>query len=823
GSNLDIRQTRSFIPWLALQENTAQWLNKSLVGGMTNELALSVRGDVKYFGSDQSIFELGISLADGTLVYREDKEPIKAPKFDIFMTQDDLKVLLPDGGNIGDIAVLESGYGLVDIATADFALGGTGKINLATAPDLLYDYIINDDDSEPVNWQARGVAFGDWEFQYNLRSQEFLNADLNLQTMQSEVSLTNSPTYKIANITGSVGVSELGYTGNLTGYYQGEEIVGTFSDNPKGNVLQVSGLLTIPKITYPYVSGKGRFNLEAYTEGKGSLLLSDYLVTSDMRGIALNLPYPLQKRAKASMPLTIAKSDRAKHSVKYVSLGRELFLGWRDEDDDVVGVELRVPGKRVSSPNRLTIAKGGVIELLPANRLNFDIWYEFLSSLGLTGGDFAKSSNKKSGNSDDFYRSIYEGINQYIEKFPYADINVGKFEWKGSKYDYVNFDYNSQESSWVDFSFQQPQEYQASGKFMLDKSAYKVTADIYGVSILEDVDDKASGDKGSKEKSKQQSEEIIKRLVDYVPGIITPPKNFSKFPAVDLTVQSIYYEGDFIGSISANIATTPSRISLNIKDSNIIGLATRGEFIWERTSSAASKLSLVLDLDGDMDSSYIKNIAARDVDLHFDWAWQGDNKDFHKWYDSASSSLSISSNRGTLVSDRANVLINVVGFLNINSYVRAVTGDFSSWSNSNNTVTYRGANINMDLEKGKYVLQEESKIIFPFVKIDASGHYVIADDKLDANVIATSPTTSILPITALILGASALAPLLISIDIAGGDFFNRFSSAVYKVNGTLADPQSSLVRISDISGKKLDPNDLANQVDIKSRLDSLRF
>lgn len=809
-SDLSLQQTRSFIPWNALQVDTSQWLDKALIQGNTDKLALSLRGDVKYFGSDQTIFELGISLVEGGLLYREDKKPIEAPKFDVFMTNAEIQVLMTEGGRIGEIAQLESGYGVVDIRSADFALGGDGEINLASTPELLYDYVLSNVET-PINWQARGTANGTWEFQYNLRSQEFLNANLNLDTQQSEAGLTDAPTYKITNITGSLGISSSGYVGDWQAYYEGEKVAGSFSDDVRGNVLKLRGALSIPEFLDPYISGKGIFNIEAYTKERGSLLLSDYKITSDMLGIELNLPYPLTKSAGITMPLIFDKISKGKYDNNYLFLDRRLSLGWRNEGTDIVGLEFRIPSKRATSLKHVNLGKGLIVELSPSKTLDFDVWQEVLVDLGLTEDIFTGNNNVGGEVTDNLYRSIYAKITEYLRKIPYGEVNIAKFKLREGKYDYVNFDYNYRQNDWISFSAQREEEYQVSGRVKLMESAYKVFADVYSIYILDD------------EKPTKKKKLDNQRLIDFIPKELHPPNSFLSFPEVEMMVHSVYYQGNLLGGVNSHIQPTPSKMQFTIKDSNIIGLAGTGEFVWELNSPHVSKLSMVLDLEGDIDSSYVQNIEARGVDVHFDWAWQGQNSNFHKWYDDAISSLSIESSRGTLVSDRANVLINVVGFLNLNSYVRAVSGDFSSWSNSNSTIPYRAASISMNLEEGKYVLQDNSKITLSFIKIDGSGAYALATGNLDASVTVTSPTTSVLPITALILGASALAPLLISIDIAGGDFINRFSSAVYRVNGTLANPQSSLVRISDVSGKKLDPDDLASQVDIRSRLDNFRF
>ncbi|MCH9665229.1 MAG: hypothetical protein K0U41_05210 [Gammaproteobacteria bacterium] len=825
GSNLNLQQARSFIPWKTLTPNTAQWLNKSLVGGTTTKLALSMRGDVKDFGLPQTIFELGLSLEDGELKYREDKAPIESSKFDVFMNTDSLDVILPQGGNIGEIAELESGYGVVDIATTDFALGGTGNIYLAAAPELLYDYIIKGE-GEPPTWRMHGNATGDWEFQYNLRSAEFLDADLNLSTVASEVIISEFPNYKITNITGSMGISELGYTGIWDAYYEGEKFTGGFFDTPRGNVFRLSGVLSVPGFLSPYVNGKSEISIEAYTKARGELLFSHYEITSDMRGIELNLPYPLNKRAATSLPLTIGRSEKGTSTTNYITLASRAFLGWRtlnngNNDDKIDGVEILMPGKRVISPQRLSIAKGLLLELSAPVQLDFDKWQESLTDAGVIDALTSNSDNARSTSSaaENLPQMIYTSIAEFIRQFPYGNIDMRGFTWQEHKYDYVGADYDTRQDSWINFAVQRPDAYRTNGRFRLIEPSYKVLLDIDDITIT-DADDSSQA---SSESAQNNRDAPAARLLSYIPQKINPPKDFSKFPSVDLNIQGIYYGRNFIGSINANIITTANQLQAIWDDSQLLGLTGSGRFSWALRSPSSSELSIVTDWQGNLNSEYINNLVAQGVNIHFDWAWQGDNVNFYKWPETATSSLGVSSTRGTIVSDRANILINVVSFLNFNSYVQAATGDLTSFSNTGSTVSYSKANVNLDLNEGAYIVRDDTQIVLSFIKIDGSGSYALVEDNLDLVVTVTSPTASVLPLTALVLGASALAPLLISIDLAGGDFINRFSSAVYQVNGTLANPQSSLARISDISGKKLDPDDLVNQLDIRSRLDNFRF
>lgn len=813
--NADIQQSRSFIPWRRLRPGTGEWLNRSLAGGQVLSAALSMRGDVKDFGSPQALFELAMSVADGELLYQNREEPIKAPIFDIFVDADEVKVILPQGGNIGDFARIDKGYGWVDIDTGHFSLGGEGDIYLKFLPSVLSNYLL---DGETLGWNTSGVAKGDWEFQYNLINNEFEGADFNLATSDGQLILPGGgEDYKMSDISGEIHFSRKGYSGDWTAYFDNNKLEANFIDNSKGNGLQVSGILSVPDSLSQIISinGSSLFNFEAYTKERGNILFSDYEITSDLSGMTLDLPYPLNKPAGTIKPLVFIGEKKDEGTFNSLAMGTDLRISWRTEIGSLTGIAVNIPHNTNQPLSRQNnVAKGIVLQLSNSETIDLNQWQQALNKSAFISSDSSQVAG--SANVIKLTNTIHSRIWDYSQRFPYWDININSVSLGDNKYRNIKVEHTPIINPWIEFYFATEYGHNANGRFKMSQTDPNIFVDLYSLSIKSDKGDHESTNSTS-------SEEDERRFFDYIPKSINPPTSFAQLPSMDIEIQSIFYDDKFIGNFKVTLNPKDYEMKIVLKDSRLMGVKFGGEIMWSLISDTRSKLSFVLDGFGNIPRGYINGLSAESLRVHIDWQWEGINALFAEWEgpNKPSGSLNINSGRGKIVSDRVNILTNIISFLNIDNLGTRLAGDLSDLSADE--ISYRNAALNMDISGFEYMVRDRAIIVLSFMTIEAEGSYNLKDDDLDMLVTVTSPTTKVLPLTALLLGASALTPLLLSIDIAGGEFINRFSSATYQIEGTFDNPKSSLAKIGDVSGRNLAPDELLNQADVKSRLDGLRF
>ena len=815
----NIQQTRTFIPWKTINPGTAAWLNKSLQGGLVNEMALSMKADVKDMAHPQTTFELAVAVQDGVLQYSEDDLPIKAKQFDVFMDTENLVVQLPRGAEIGKIANMTNGYGVVAFSSGDFTLGGDGIINLGELPYLLASYLL-DEEQQSFEWSSGGISQGNWEVKYNLRNGDFQGINFDVDVLDAKLGLPDSA-YEINDINGRLSFSDAtGYGGGFTGMLGDNSLTGNFLTRGKQNLLQLEGTFVaedyLPEEIGEYIFGESDFVLRLYAEAKGELSFSEYLIESDLYDLELQLPYPLSKSRTDKLSTKFLGKIDSQESLNYLQLSNRAKINWKSHEGNLKGLLLQVPAQRGNLQynskripdlgayfDRTPIPNGLIIEVESSSSnptgtsyiTNITAWADVATAVGVmkTNAPSDKASSLSTLN------KLFDGLLTYRDSFPYWDIKITDVEWQNKQYDEIKVNYDSDTYPWIEFALPA-----INGRLFAEAHPHQLAIEIDNIYLP------------------KKEEEEEKGALDDLPQELKAPANFAGIPIINLTINNIFYDEIRLGNINLFAdATHDDELVVEVDNSVVMGLATGVNFAWSLQSPARSAINLAITSVGDLPAGFISTIAANDVDLLLRWNWEGLNKEFDNWYETATGSLRINTGKGSLASNRVNLLTNLFSLLNIDNLGSRATGDFSDISTSK--LTFRKIRSDMNLHGGNFIIEDEATADFSFINVRATGSYELRNRQLHHRVTVSSPTSKILPIAALLLGASSLTPLLLSADIAGGDFINRFSSAVYNVNGTLNNPQSSLAQISDVSGKKLEPEDLANQVDVQSRLRNLNF
>ena len=814
----NMQQTRTFIPWLSINPRTAAWLDKSLQGGLVNEVALSMKADVKDMTHPQTIFELAVAVQDGVLQYSDDRLPIKAKQFDIFMDSDRLVVQLPQGAEIGKIANMTNGYGVVTLSSGDFTLGGDGIIDLGELPYLLTSYLL-DEEEQSYEWNSGGTSQGNWDVKYNLRSGNFQGVNFDVDILDAQVGLPDSA-YEINDINGRLSFSDTaGYGGGFTGTLGDNSLNANFLTRGKQNFLQMEGTFVtedyLPEDIGKYISGESDFVLNLYAETRGGLGFSEYLIESDLHDLELQLPYPLSKSRTDKLPTKFFGKLDTQESFNYLQLGNRANINWKSQEGNLQGLLLQIPAQRENQYNSkqipdldayfdsAPISSGLIIEMESSpdksagasHITNITAWADVAATVGLM----------KAKNPDDktsiivTLNKLFDDLLAYRTSFPYWDIKLTDIEWQNKQYDEITVNYDSDTYPWIEFALPA-----INGRLFAEAQPRLLTIEINNVYLPK----------------KDENEE--KGVLDGLPQELKAPTSFAGIPIINLTLSNIFYDGIRLGNINLFAdAIHDNELVVEVNNSVVMGLTTEANFAWLLQSPDRSAINIAVASEGDLPAGFISTLVADDVDLDLHWNWKGLNKEFNNWYETSTGSLIINAGKGSLASNRVNVLTNLFSLLNIDNLGDRATGDFSDISTSK--LTFRRIRSDMNLYGGNFTIEDEVTADFSFLNIRATGSYTLRNRQLHHRVTVSSPTSKILPIAALLLGASSAAPLLLSLDLAGGEFINRFSSAVYNINGTLNNPQSSLAQISDVAGEKLEPEDLANQVDVQSRLRNLNF
>lgn len=804
----NLQQVKRFIPWPFLNQGTSAWLDDSLIGGEDIKAVLSMRADVKDMGSSQTIFELGVSVDNPILQYRKEREPIISQKADVFMDQDRLTVLLPEGGQIGNIANIKSGYGVVDLASTNFTLGGDGIINIQELPALLEDYLLGD----KVNffhWEADGIAEGMWEFNYGLRESNFQGMTLDLKLKDGRLTALDYG-HEIKDINGNISFSKFaGYGGDWSALMGSNLLIGKFATQGKDNFLQIQSSFVaneiLPHKINKYISGSCDFVLFLYLKEKGAVEFSEYLIESNLLGLELSLHYPLIKKPKHKAPTKIFGQINSQESAHYIEIDNKLHGGIRFNQGIWNGLKLEVPAKfrpqiglnRKPKFTKQNIANGIFIAAGDSSKtLNITAWENIAFDNGLIGLSNAYAKDNLITKAQRA-NNLFDGLLFYIKHAPYWDIALIGVEWNNKKYDEIRVNYNKDTYPWIKYSLPN-----SSGKILAlakPRQLNIITDSIYFNGNIAPT----------------------KGVLNILPKELEPFFQHVRVPNITLQVEKVYYDNTLLGNLNIAVNTDSSKLKLKVYNSTIIGLDAKANFNWLLNPSSHSKLALDFWLKGDLTDGVISTLDADDILISLNWSWEGNNNNFSKWYDTARGNLVINTGKGNLVSDRVNILTNLLSILNVSNLADTVRGNPNSISSSR--LVFKRIKLNMYFEPGLLTIDDEVNVDLTFLNLRATGSYILKDRQLNHRVVATSPSSKVLPVAALLLGASSVAPLLLAVDIAGGEFVNSFSSAVYNINGTLSQPQISLILVGDVSGKVLQPDDLTDRINIQESLKKFSF
>ena len=336
-----------YIPLIALEKDTRQWINRSLLQGYSNNFNLRLKGDINDFpfvGNRKGIFKIHAHLNGVALEYEPDWPRIDNGKAELLIQGKELsvtassastggvqlhnvKVVLPDllsndlmlnisGEATGENArALEFVHasplrGYIDGFTDSISAKGKGRLSLILAIPLQGE--------QPV--KVAGIYhFTDSEIDFGNRLPTLRKVNGDLQFNESGVSTKNI----VAQILG--GPAKL-LIENEEGGKINIKLAG------KANLNTLNELSSLPFLKK--LSGESAWNVDIAVQNK----LSKVVLTTGLLGIQSDLPAPLDKKAEEAIPLRVeikeSSADRRMVTVQYGSLLNANVLQQKDEEDE---------------------------------------------------------------------------------------------------------------------------------------------------------------------------------------------------------------------------------------------------------------------------------------------------------------------------------------------------------------------------------------------------------------------------------------------------------------------------------------------------------
>ena len=287
---------------------------------------------------------------------------------------------------------------------------------------------------------------------------------------------------------------------------------------------------------------------------------------------------------------------------------------------------------------------------------------------------------------------------------------------------------------------------------------------------------------------------------------------------LSVSVRQLYVGDDALGSWAFRVTPVPSqkKVVVHDVDANLHGLSivsgSESGLTWQlddagnyRTAIEARAYSDTIDQT--VVAFYGRNGAETVSPITSDYAefdvrinWPGGPTDFS--LDAIGGDLSFKLDKGEFLRapDSTENILRLVGLVNFDTLVRRMRLDFSdlysdglSFDELTGTVSVR--------ERQVYFNEQPIQMKGPSSKLVLSGEADIEQSTIDGELIATLPVANNLPwIAALAGGLPAAAGAFIASKVFENEV-NRLSSAVYRVEGSLDDPDVEFVRLFERSKK----------------------
>ncbi|MHC6227198.1 YhdP family protein [Pseudomonas sp. X10] len=269
-----------------------------------------------------------------------------------------------------------------------------------------------------------------------------------------------------------------------------------------------------------------------------------------------------------------------------------------------------------------------------------------------------------------------------------------------------------------------------------------------------------------------------------------------KVPALDLTIDRLYWGDDLLGSWAMKLRPTARGVALNDIGLDLRGLRINGSGGWEGAPGASSSWYKGR-LEGKNLADVLKawdfapTVTSRDFRLDVDGRWPGSPA----WValKRFSGSLDAALRQGQFVEVEGGAqALRVFGLLNFNSIGRRLRLDFSDLLDKG--LAYDRVKGLLQASEGVYVTRMPITLTGPSSNLELDGTLDMVRDRVDANLQVTLPLTNNLPLAALIVGAPAIGGALFLVDRLIGDRVARYASVHYRVEGPWKEPRITFVK-----------------------------
>ncbi len=837
--NSKARYYKKYVPF-TVADSLEQWLDQSLGEGLVPEAGFIYRGSLRKGEHDKRTVQLSLKVADAELNYHPRWPGLKQLQGQVYVDDVDVSAHVDSGRlynsrlNNTQVVVVPNPKGQGSL------LGVRGQVQGGAADGLrvLRESMLRD---------TLGDTFDQWQLSGDMRADITLSVPLHAGApgaqQQVVVKLDNSE-LSMANLgldvkalkgqfeyNGQQGLMSKRLSGQL---WQHPVSVRIASEaNAKGGrdtLVNLSGTVATDDLALwtrrPEVYfAEGDVSYIGQLRIPSGLAQEDYAawlnISSDLRGVTLNLPAPFGKSADKELPFQLKVPIAREQTLYDLRLGRKAkgLISVRDGEFQrgvvALGGEPVLP-----EDNRLSIT--GQVD-----RLDFKAWQDVWQRYK----EFRRQIDEAIGE---------DAIDSDSDTFPQSvDLDVGTFQFGDYALDRLSVQGEHTGGQWRLLT----QSPMLAGEVTVydDERPLSLALDYLRLpkpaqSPINHTGEPESVGMGDSESSRVA--EVVEQtpesaLGDDNPGEADPLENidFSEMLAVDFSTREFVIGEDNFGQWNFQLRPTDAglevkNIEAEVRGTRIGGLPQKeggASLLWLREGDkrrtrfqgrlTAEDLSKVM-----RQWQQPEFIESRRASFDVDFAWQGSPAAIA--LDSLHGDLTMRVEEGRFIRSAgvgSSAFLRLMSLFNFDTLVRRLRLDFSDVYKSG--MAYDDIRGKMRFEGGELYLSEPLDVKTPSGKLQMAGMINLKAETMDTTMVATLPVGENLTLlTALAAGLPAAAGVYVASKLFSRQV-DKVASVSYTMSGPWADPEIEFERMFD-SGAAKKTAKSTREAEAKARQDS---
>lgn len=764
----DASYTRKYLPTKLpatdFSPELAQWLSTAIVGGRIDEGIYQYQGSLRHGSPAHSrTMSLFFRVHDAQLAYQPGWPALREARGDVFIESDGVKVQVPEG------RILDTRVRDVEARIPLLHDGSVPHLQLAARLDSSLRDGLKILQETPL---PTAKVFAGWKGEGALANSG-LSLDIPLAKGQPPVVVVDlspdkarlelaDPKLVLTDLRGTFrydtrsGLSAPDIQARAFDQpIRGQALAEGKADQPRTRLV-VDGRVDVDQLAR-WLGSEGRplpaRGLLGYRLGLTLAEHSELAVTSDLRGVSIDLPAPFGKKADDSRE-------------GFFSLG--LDDGERRVEATLKGVAdaVLLLDPAAIAKGRGEIVLGGGTANLPASpgydlrgqleEFDLGAWQDVYQRYvaGSAGG---------SGGAGQGGRSLPD-----VSSLGRGDLSVGRFLAFGQQIDNLRLTYEPQDSAWQLGLASQT----IAGQVRIPRqTGQPIDINLQHLRIPQTPADP----------SVESDAPRPDPLADVDPR---------KLPALNLAIDRLELGGRLVGAQRLQVRPSPAGANFNALDLDLRGLKVQGALRWEGAPGAThsyyqGRLSGGNVADILLGWNFASSVTSRDFRLDARVDWPGSPA--YVALARLNGSLDARFHDGQLrqVEGTASAL-RIFGLLNFESIRRRLRLDFSDLFGKG--LSYDSITGLLDADQGAFRTRKPISLSGPGAEMSLQGLLDMASNRVDANLKVGLPVSNSLPLAALIAGAPAIGGALFIVDRLIGDRITRMASINYHIEGPWQNP-----------------------------------